>query len=244
MGWPRACRWTRSWWERPVRGSSSRRVVGRSGFPPPQPSPQAEEGADAWAFPRLDGTTTPSPSPPRSRGTESGLRRAPLVADAAVRLCQAGRGRGGGRGRDHSNHAPTGLAGFALVGVDDAQRPVRPIQADGQVDETPAVFALRRGQVAGHHGDVALVDLTLGEGAAEGALRGGVAGHEHEAGGGHVQAVDDQGIRIDGLDPGAQAVLLVLAPTGDREQAGGFVEDQEVVVGVEEGEGHGAAGVG
>ena len=48
----------------------------------------------------------------------------------------------------------------------------------------------------------------------------------------------DQRVRVKCLDAGGQAVLAVRATGGDGEQAGRFVDDEEVIVEVEDG-GHG-----
>ena len=66
-----------------------------------------------------------------------------------------------------------------------------------------------------HHGDVALVHRAAGKRLVELALHRGASRHEHQARGGHVQPVHDEGIGEPALHPGAQAVLFVFTPPGD-----------------------------
>ncbi len=63
-------------------------------------------------------------------------------------------------------------------------------------------------------------------------------------GGGRVEPMHDERVRLHRLHTRLQAVLAVLAAGGHGEQAGGLVDDEEVVVEVEDGGcegGHGEA---
>ena len=139
---------------------------------------------------------------------------------------------GGARSRVVRQHPPAGAAGPPLLVIDDAARAVQPVQDQGQVDQSPAVVGLGRCQQTLHHRDVLFVHLALFKAEVERALGGRATGHDDQAGGGHVEPVHHQGVGKRGLRAGRQAVLLVLAAPGHGQQAGGFVEHQQGVVGV------------
>ena len=85
----------------------------------------------------------------------------------------------------------------------------------------------------GHDGLVALVYLAQFERTAQAALRLGVAGHEHQARGGLVQAMHDECSGPQLLGAAAQAVLFLRAAPWHAQQACGFVQDEYLGIGME-----------
>ena len=154
---------------------------------------------------------------------------AQLVGAPGHRFQFDARGVGGSIVRQH---APARLAGFALHRVDHPQRAALPVCGDRQVDLGPGA-SLRGRHLPGHDGLVALVHLAQFEGAAQAALHFGVAGHQHQARGGLVQPVHDQGFGPALLRAGAQTVLFVRAASGHTQQTGGLGQHQQIVVGVQ-----------
>jgi hypothetical protein len=132
-------------------------------------------------------------------------------------------------GRVVAEHLVAGERGLAGERVDFLARPSRPVGTQRQV-----YFAAGRGESAGDERDIALVDLSLGELAAQAPLHLPSTSQYQEPGGVHVETMDDQGIGEFALQAPAQAVLFVLAATGHREQAGRFVDHQQGRVGVED----------
>ena len=135
---------------------------------------------------------------------------------------------------------PAGDAGAALDVVDDLDGAVGDVGADGEGD-----FAAFGGEGAVDEGDVAFVDLAVFELHGEVALGIGIEAEEEEAGGVHVEAVDDEGAGRVG-DVGADArcgtILLVIAFAGHGEEAGGFVDDRVAGGGGDDGEGEWQSG--
>ena len=129
---------------------------------------------------------------------------------------------------------PTAATGFAF-GVDDVQGAALPVEQDRAVDGAPAIVVLHYGllglqRLARHHRDVAFFDLTGFKQLAESALGFNAPGHEQQARGVLVQAVHDQGFGVAILYPFGEAVFLVRATTGHRQQAAGFFQHQQVLV--------------
>ena len=134
---------------------------------------------------------------------------------------------------------PAAAAGFA-VGVNDVQRAALPVEQDRAVYGAPAVFVGHHGRLGlfwlpSDHRHVAFFDLAGFKQLAEAALGLNAPGHEQQARGVLVQAVDDQGFGVAVLHPFGQAVLLVRAATGHRQQAAGFFQHQQVLVFVDRG---------
>ena len=82
----------------------------------------------------------------------------------------------------------------------------------------------------GHHGHIAFLDLAGFKQAAQAALRLDATRHEQQARSVLVEPVHDQGFRVNGLHAFGQAVLLVGAAAGHRQQAAGLFKHQQVLV--------------
>ena len=98
--------------------------------------------------------------------------------------------------------------------------------------------------VAMHDRHVLLADHALLEGEAHAAQHLKAAREQHQARCRRVEPMHDERVRVHRLHTRLQAVLAVLATGGHGEQAGGFVDDEEVVVEIEDGGregGHGEA---
>ena len=72
--------------------------------------------------------------------------------------------------------------------------------------------------------------------AAHAALRLGVAGHQHQARGVHVQAVHHHRVRKPGLHAGRQTIGHALAPPWHAQQAGGLVHREQVFIFIQQGQ--------
>ena len=88
-----------------------------------------------------------------------------------------------------------------------------------------------------HQRDVMLADDALLEGQAETAQHLGPTGKQHQPGGGHVEAMNDQRVGIQRLNPASQAILPPLATRRHREQPRRLVGNNQRVVCVKDGGG-------
>ena len=124
---------------------------------------------------------------------------------------------------------PVGDGGLAVLQIHLLARAIRPVGGQRQADGAVIVD-----QLTPDDGGVALVDLARLEGHRQRPLGFGAAGEQHQAGGGLVQPVHHLGVGMAGLQPGEQAIGLGFAPAGHRQQPGGLVDDQQVVVDMED----------
>ena len=85
-----------------------------------------------------------------------------------------------------------------------------------------------------HAGDVGLLRPALFELLPQEALRLFGAGEDDDPGGVAVEAVDEKRIPAGGLQAGEEAVLPAFQLAGDGKEAGGFVEDEDRGVFVQE----------
>lgn len=95
-------------------------------------------------------------------------------------------------------------------------------------------MALFLGDVAPDAGDVGFLGVAFFKLQAEVALRMGRAGEDHDAGGVHIQAVHQERFGEGGLQAGDQAIGQMLSLAGDREEAGGLVNQKQLVVFVDD----------
>lgn len=126
-------------------------------------------------------------------------------------------------------HAPAREGRLAVDLVHLLQGAVGPVDDEGQVD-----LAGGFGDAAGDDGDVALVHLPLRERVAQAPLRLLAAAEHEQPGRAHVEPVHHEGVGQHGLHARGEAVLLVLAPAGHGQQAGGLEGDDQVVVDVDQ----------
>ena len=129
--------------------------------------------------------------------------------------------------------APAGLAGLAMLDVDLLQRAPGPIDPQRQIDRLPRI-AGRAGRLAMHHGDISLFNGASFKSGTEQALAHRVAGHDHQSGGGHVQAVNDERTAHLSLHARAHAVVLVGPASWHAQQAGWLFNHQQIFVHVEQ----------
>jgi len=115
--------------------------------------------------------------------------------------------------------------------VDDLQRGVHEVLADGQVD---LARVLRR--MAGHQRGVALAGLSPLELHAERAVGRGIARQDDHAARVAVEPVHDARARPPCLQPRHQAIGLLGPDSRHREQPAGLVDDQQPAVLVDDGE--------
>lgn len=129
-----------------------------------------------------------------------------------------------------------GDGGFPFFGVDDVNGGIvaGPIFAEGGVDS-----AFVGGQFAGEDGVIDFLDAALFELSAEVGLGGGMEGKNHEAGGVAVEAMDEADVFLGmlALQAGPEGVRLVRGASGNGEESVGFDDHEQVVVGMEDGNG-------
>ena len=116
--------------------------------------------------------------------------------------------------------------------IDFLPRAIGPIDTDRQLDlpfGSSAPMPL-------DHGLVALAYPALLEHHTQLALRLGTAPHDNDARRAHVQAMNDHGVGIFGLNPARQAVFLAHAAPGHTQQAAGFVDNDQLRREIEDGE--------
>ncbi len=120
---------------------------------------------------------------------------------------------------------------FAVLPVDVLFRPVGPITQQRQTD-----FSAARVQVPGDFRDVSLDDLFVLQHLSQPYLGGVIEREHHKAGSRHIQPVYHSGV----WEGRKHAVMQVvgLFQAGHAQQAGGFVNDQHVVVLIHNGEAH------
>lgn len=140
--------------------------------------------------------------------------------------------------------APAGGGGLALEMIDDLVWTPRGVEAHGAGDDALVVVG-----DGFEDGGVVLFDGAGLELGGEGALGFGSEAEDEDARGVHVEAVDDEragGVEAEacggGAGAGGGAVLLVGALAGDGEHAGGLDDDEDVLVGVEDGDVVGGCG--
>ena len=126
-------------------------------------------------------------------------------------------------------HVPARGARPASGVIHFLQRAVRPVARQRQVDH-----AVIPGHVAGDDRFIALVDVALGEGAAQEPLHVQASRHDEQARRGHVEPVHDQRVGPQALRPRRQAILLVLSAPGHRQQARRFLQHQQLLVDVDQ----------
>ena len=125
--------------------------------------------------------------------------------------------------------SPAGLARPAPLHIDPLAGPLWPVGGQRQVNAMP-MPALRGFNHAMHHRQILLVHLVRLEGLAQPSLALGLAGHQHQARGGHIEPVHNPCVRPTGLHPCAQAVLLVWSAPRYGQQASGLIEHDQVLI--------------
>lgn len=118
---------------------------------------------------------------------------------------------------------------LAVDPVDDLARAVVDVGADGERH-----FAGVASDVACDDCDVGLFSQSLFELFGEGSLRVGGESDDQQAACVHVEAMDDERtcrVRERARDAGGDAILIGFAFAGHAEQARGFVDDREMLVG-------------
>lgn len=127
-----------------------------------------------------------------------------------------------------SEHAPVGQRRAAALEADHLQRAVGPVADERELDA--ALVGLDH---PGDAGDVGLADLAPLELPVEMALRELRAGKDHDAGGVHVEAVDEERAGIARLRPRLEAILRPRRLGRNAEEARGLVQDQEMCIAVD-----------
>ena len=117
---------------------------------------------------------------------------------------------------------PVGLGG-AAVGRNLLARAIFPIAADGQVNMT---LILR--DLAMHAGDIGLLRAAVFEFLAKRPLRLSGAGKDDDPAGVAIQPMHQKRVPARGLQPGQQTILPTRQLARDRKQTGGFVEDEDL----------------
>ena len=121
--------------------------------------------------------------------------------------------------------------------VDDLERRVVEVLADGQVD----LAAVLEG-MAGDQGVVGLLGLAILELPTEFSVGLRVERHDDDAAGVAIEPMDDPGPGVGGRDPAGEAIRLLRTDPGDGEQPRRLVEHDEPVVAVDDGRGCGHVG--
>lgn len=120
---------------------------------------------------------------------------------------------------------PVGFRRFAHDHVDFLAWTLWPIGDQRQVDDT-----VGRLQQAVYDGHVAFVDLPGLKQSGKPALHLQVSGKKHQAARRLVQAVHQQCLGPNGLQARQQAILLVGASSGNRQQASWLFHNEQVIV--------------
>ena len=135
---------------------------------------------------------------------------------------------------------PAGECMPAVHVVDDLTRAVVDVETHGQIDHTPV-----GGDVAFEQRDVGFLRDALFELHGEFALGIGIERDDHEAGGVHVEAMDDEAAGVQPCATGRvvhrvyarnDAIGLVLPFAGDAEHTAGLVDDDKARVFKDDGE--------
>ena len=126
-----------------------------------------------------------------------------------------------------AGHPPSSLAWFAAFVVDHLERGMIHVLANREFD-----VPLVRLRMAGDQGVVGLLGLAVLKLAAQFSMGFGVERHHDHPAGVPIQSMDDSGSGMGGGDPACQAVRLLGPDTGNRQQAGRFVQHDQPLIAV------------